>query len=100
MMMKNRPIMAALAATALFCSSPVLQAEEPVATQLTLEKVSLNLASAEQMADRLYGVGLTKAQAIVSYRKLHGRFTSLNQLVQVKGIGPAILERNKELLTL
>jgi len=58
--------------------------------------LDLNKASAEQLADALYGVGLTKAQAIVAWRAEHGPFTSIDQLAEVKGIGPALVERNRD----
>ncbi|MFH4210126.1 helix-hairpin-helix domain-containing protein, partial [Acinetobacter baumannii] len=40
-------------------------------------KVSINHASAEQRAQALNGVGLKKAQAIVSYREEYGPFKTL-----------------------
>ncbi|HDO34258.1 MAG TPA: competence protein ComEA, partial [Chromatiales bacterium] len=44
-------------------------------------------------------VGPHLAEAIVQYRKAHGPFASLEQLLQVKGIGPRVLERNRDRLT-
>jgi competence protein ComEA len=46
-------------------------------------KVSINHASAEQLAQALNGVGLKKAQAIVSYREEYGPFKTLDDLKQV-----------------
>lgn len=63
-------------------------------------KVSINRASAEQLAQTLNGVGLKKAQAIVSYREEYGPFKTLDDLKQVPGMGSALVERNLAHLTL
>jgi competence protein ComEA len=62
-------------------------------------KVSLNSATVEQL-DTLPGVGPKTAQEIVSYREQHGPFTSVDQLTDVKGIGPAKLASLRPLVTL
>jgi len=62
-------------------------------------KVALNSATVEQL-DTLPGIGPKTAQEIVSYRQQHGPFTSVDQLTEVKGIGPTKLERLKSLVTL
>lgn len=63
-------------------------------------KVSINTASAEDLARVLNGVGLKKAQAIVSYREEYGPFKTVEDLKQVPGMGNALVERNLERLTL
>lgn len=62
--------------------------------------VSLNTADAETLQKRLKGIGKAKAEAIVAYRQANGPFTSLDQLLEVKGIGKAILESNREAISL
>ncbi|WP_435929303.1 ComEA family DNA-binding protein [Dryocola sp. BD613] len=57
--------------------------------------VSINTASAEEIAQVINGVGLKKAQAIVSYREEYGPFKELDQLQEVPGIGSALVERNR-----
>jgi competence protein ComEA len=52
--------------------------------------LNLNTATAEQL-DALPGVGPAIAQAIVAFRQQHGRFRSVDQLLQVPGIGPSKL---------
>jgi competence protein ComEA len=58
------------------------------------QTVHLNKASAEELSSVLTGVGLSKAEAIVSYRKSNGPFKTINDLVNVKGIGAATIEKN------
>lgn len=64
------------------------------------QTVNINTANAQQLADALKGVGLKKAEAIVAYRKTVGKFISIDQLTEVKGIGKATVEKNKALITL
>ncbi|MDR7168490.1 competence protein ComEA [Nocardia kruczakiae] len=62
-------------------------------------KVNLNTAT-EQDLDSLTGVGPTTAAAIIGWRNRHGRFTSIDQLAEVTGIGPAKLNRLRDQVTL
>ncbi|HNL91858.1 MAG TPA: helix-hairpin-helix domain-containing protein, partial [Pseudomonadales bacterium] len=39
-----------------------------------------------------------KAQAIVSFREQNGAFKSVDDLVNVPGIGPATLEKNRSII--
>lgn len=57
--------------------------------------VDINIASAEELAEALNGVGIKKAQGIVQYRQEFGPFKSLDQLLDVPGIGASLLERNR-----
>ena len=54
--------------------------------------VDLNSATEEQL-DGLPGVGPVTAAAIVAWRTANGSFTSVDQLADVDGIGPARLEK-------
>lgn len=62
-------------------------------------KISLNNASLTEL-QQLNGVGERKAQAIVQYRQQNGKFKSIDELQNVKGIGPKLLEKNKAKLSL
>ncbi len=61
------------------------------------EVLNLNTATAEQL-DALPGVGPVTAAAIVAWRQANGRFTSVDQLGDVDGIGPARLEKLRPLV--
>ena len=57
--------------------------------------VNINTADAETISAELQGVGLSRAQAIVEYRKANGPFKTADDLVAVKGIGERTLEINR-----
>ena len=62
--------------------------------------VNINKATAEELSALLVGVGDKKAQEIVDYRDKHGAFTEPSHLVNVKGIGEATVEKNRERIQL
>lgn len=81
---------------------PAAYAETETATSVTSEQlaqqqpdVNINAAGEAELAEALEGVGPAKAKAIVAWRQQHGPFKSLEDLGQVKGIGPATLQANK-----
>ena len=57
--------------------------------------VNVNKASAEEISEALKGVGMKKGEAIVAYRKENGAFSSIDELTNVKGIGPKTIAANK-----
>lgn len=61
-------------------------------------KVNLNTATIAEL-DTLPGVGPVTAAAILDWRTKHGRFTSVDQLGEVEGIGPARLQKLRERVT-
>ncbi len=72
---------------ALLLSIPVLAWAGPV---------NVNSADAETISSELKGIGLSKAKAIVEYRKKHGPFRSADDLSLVKGIGERTVELNRD----
>jgi competence protein ComEA len=60
--------------------------------------VSLSTATADQL-ETLPGVGPVTAQKIIDWRTAHGGFTSVSQLQQVSGIGPAHFAEISPLVT-
>lgn len=63
------------------------------------QTLDLNRAAAAEL-ERLPGVGPSLAARIIAYRDSAGGFRSIDQLVQVRGIGPVLLQRLKPLVRL
>jgi competence protein ComEA len=59
--------------------------------------VDLNAATVDDL-DTLPGIGPVTAAAIIAWRDANGRFTSVDQLGDVDGIGPARLEKLRDLV--
>ena len=60
-------------------------------------KINVNAASAEELT-QLKGVGPKYAAKIVEYREKYGPFKTPEDLMNVPGIGPKIMESNKDLI--
>ncbi|MDM8568601.1 helix-hairpin-helix domain-containing protein [Thiotrichales bacterium HSG1] len=58
--------------------------------------MDINIATADELARELSGVGVVKSKHIVEHREKIGGFTELNQLLEVKGIGQKTLQKIKE----
>ncbi len=63
------------------------------------EVVDINSADADSLAATINGIGPARAEAIVAFRKDNGPFDSVDDLVLVKGIGPATVAKNRDKLT-
>ena len=60
--------------------------------------VNVNTATASELQG-LPGIGPSKAGAIIAYRSAHGPFKRVDDLVEVKGIGPKTLAKLRPLVT-
>ncbi len=68
-------------------------------SETVINKVSINTADEAGLV-QVPGIGPKTAAAIVEYRKSIGSFTSIEQLLEVKGIGEKKLAKMKPYLTL
>ena len=62
------------------------------------DKIDLNTATSEEL-QMLNGVGPSTADAIIQYRDAHGKFKTVDELANVKGIGDKKLEKLSNDLT-
>ncbi len=85
-------------------SSVMAESAEPStqsSTQLsTQQAVNINTADAEALSAALKGIGLKKAQAIVTHREQYGQFKTLNELTDVKGIGAGTVAKNEAVIVI
>ncbi|MCH1553493.1 MAG: helix-hairpin-helix domain-containing protein [Luminiphilus sp.] len=58
-------------------------------------RVNINLADQATLETSLEGVGPALARRIVEFREMYGPFESLDQFLEVKGVGPKIVETNQ-----
>jgi competence protein ComEA len=89
------PRLAMVAVLLAFSAVGLAVEAQPDSTQ-QIQMLDINSADAMAIAAALDGVGLTKAQEIVAYREMFGSFHSVEELADVKGIGPATVEKNRQ----
>ncbi|MDJ0879815.1 MAG: helix-hairpin-helix domain-containing protein [Halieaceae bacterium] len=90
--------------TAFMAFAPLLAISSAQADDMAMasqaQTVNINSADAETLAKVLTGVGLKRAEAIVRYREEFGPFFTAEDLEQVKGVGPSVVEKNRERIRL
>lgn len=64
----------------------------------TANKININTAPASELV-KLAGIGEAKAAAIIKYRNEHGGFKSVDEIVNVSGIGEKTLENIRDFIT-
>lgn len=87
----------ASATTSHIAASPPEELESSTPPLASSGQLDLNTATLKQLND-LPGIGESKARAILDYRMKKGRFSRIEELTEVKGIGDKILEKLKPLL--
>lgn len=67
-------------------------------TLLAAGEVDINTADKETLMT-LSGVGESFAQKIITYRERNGGFKTVQELTNIRGIGPGLVEKNRDILT-
>ena len=100
--MFKRNWIGAVCTALLLIFTPVLAsaAEAPQDATHSIQQVDINKADARTIAEMLVGVGMVRAEEIVAYRTMFGNFRSVDELLDVPGIGAATLEKNRSRITL
>lgn len=62
-------------------------------------RININKADAQEL-QKLPGIGPAYSKRIVEWRNTHGEFTSAEQLLEIRGIGPVRLEKIKPMIVL
>ncbi|WP_228729962.1 ComEA family DNA-binding protein [Shewanella avicenniae] len=79
--------------------TPAAEVAPAASAPQELQTISINTASVAEL-QLIKGVGKAKAEAIIEYRETHGKFESIEQLANVKGIGKKLIEKNAAILSL
>jgi competence protein ComEA len=85
-------------------TTPAPSAQPRASVRETLRRpvifpINLNTAKTEEFME-LPGIGEKLAERIVDYRRAHGRFRTIEDLREVKGIGKKRLDRLRPLITI
>lgn len=84
---------------ALAYDNGVTNAEDLTDTgESTQDKVNINTADAEELCT-LPGIGQTRAESILAYRKEHGEFSEIEDIMQVSGIKESSFQKIKDKIT-
>lgn len=63
------------------------------------DPININTATVAELAAQLERIGPVRAEAIVSWRKEHGEFSTVDELAVVPGISQTVVELNRERMT-
>lgn len=61
-------------------------------------KVNINTATADELDEKLNGIGPTTAEKIIEYRTKIGRFSDIEEIKNVSGIGEKTFEKFKDMI--
>lgn len=93
-------LLAATLAAGLIAPGAQAQSQQGEETVAQAQMVNINTADAEALSSLLSGIGQARAEAIVRYREMYGPFESVEELMEVSGVGEATLARNRARISL
>jgi competence protein ComEA len=62
------------------------------------EAIDINVADQDELMT-VKGIGEKRAAAIIAYREQHGRFNSIDELADVRGVSETFVEKSRAILT-
>jgi competence protein ComEA len=83
-----------------FAANPPASEAGKMAEMAPMSKVNLNTADQDTLQRELAGIGAAKAAAIVEHRQSKGPFASVDELLEVQGIGKSLVDKNRDRLTI
>ena len=82
------------------CDCPYIENDACIAAEEAVEDPLININTAGvDVLIKLPGLGESKARSIIEYRDSNGIFKSIDEIMQVPGIGEAIFEKIKNHIT-
>jgi competence protein ComEA len=90
---------ASIALATVLCVAGVAAADTTTTDVPSGKKININQASAKEFSN-LPRIGTKQAERIVEYRKEHGNFTRVEDLMEVKGVGEKLFTTLKPYLAL
>lgn len=72
--------------------------KETTSSVTNSDKVNINTAGVEELTT-LFGIGESKAKAIIDYRNTYGLFPNVDSLTNVSGIGEKTLQKIRDNIT-
>jgi comEA protein len=93
----ERPITPDTALSRSTATDSVVVRGRSVSESSMAERININTAGLSELM-RLPGIGPAMAERIISYRTEHGPFRIIEDIVKVRGIGPARLEQLRDLI--
>ncbi len=80
------------------CINTEIEEQEELTEEETSTLININTASLEEL-QTLDGIGVSKAQAIITYRETNGNYIIVEDIMKVSGIGETIFNQIKESIT-
>jgi competence protein ComEA len=79
-------------------ASPIIPTPGATVVAATTELININIASQAEL-ESLPGIGPSTARKIIEYREAHGPFLTIDDIIDVQGVGSGTFERIKDLIT-
>lgn len=101
MQLRKKVVLGVMMLAVTVSASVLAAASTPPQTPVTISVSSpINVNSADLAAlETIKGLGATKAQAIIDYRTKNGHFKTVEEVENVPGVGPKLLQKIQSQIT-